>query len=48
MSRPGQYVDDDLSYRKAVGLLWRDRRVYVPVGTIKNWIGAAEKNLLAH
>ena len=42
-------VDTGLPYREASWHLWEHHRVYVPFGTIKNWIQAAgKKNLLAN
>ena len=36
-------VEDGLPYRAASWHLWRDHRVFVPFGTIQNWVGAAGK-----
>ena len=35
--------EDGLPYRAASWHLWRDHRVYVPWGTIQNWVEAAGK-----
>jgi hypothetical protein len=38
-------VEDGLPYQAASWHLWRDHRVFVPWGTIQNWVEAAgEKN----
>lgn len=34
-------VEDGLSYELASWHLWRDHRVFVPWGTIQNWVEAA-------
>lgn len=34
-------VEDGLSYEVATWHLWRDHRVYVPWGTIQNWVEAS-------
>ena len=36
-------VEDGLPYRTASWHLWRDHRVFVPYGTIQNWVEAAGK-----
>jgi len=36
-------VEDGLPYRAASWHLWRDHRVFVPWGTIQNWVEAAGK-----
>jgi hypothetical protein len=39
-------VEDGLPYRAASWRLWRDHRVFVPFGTIQNWVEAGgEKGL---
>jgi hypothetical protein len=35
--------EDGLPYRAASWHLWRDHRVFVPWGTIQNWVEAAGK-----
>ncbi len=35
--------EDGLPYRAASWTLWRDHRVFVPWGTIQNWVEAAGK-----
>ncbi len=34
-------IEDGLPYRAASWHLWRDHRVFVPFGTIQNWVEAA-------
>jgi len=36
-------VEDGLPYRPASWHLWRDHRVFVPFGTIQNWVEAGGK-----
>jgi hypothetical protein len=36
-------VEDGVPYRPASWHLWRDHRVFVPFGTIQNWVEAGEK-----
>lgn len=36
-------VEDGLPYRPASWPLWRDHRVFVPFGTIQNWVEAGGK-----
>jgi len=36
-------VEDGLPYRSASWHLWRDHRVFVPWGTIQNWVEATGK-----
>ena len=36
-------VEDSLPYRPASWHLWRDHRVFVPFGTIQNWVEAGGK-----
>jgi hypothetical protein len=36
-------VEDGLGYRPASWHIWRDHRVFVPFGTIQNWVEAAGK-----
>lgn len=36
-------VEDALPYRVACWHLWRDHRVFVPFGTIQNWVEAGGK-----
>ncbi|ETW92365.1 MAG: hypothetical protein ETSY1_43955 [Candidatus Entotheonella factor] len=36
-------VEDGLPYRSASWHLWRDHRVFVPFGTLQNWVEAAGK-----
>jgi hypothetical protein len=40
-------VEDSLPYRPASWHLWRDHRVFVPFGTIQNWVEAGEKKVQA-
>ena len=35
--------EESLAYRQASWHLWRDHRVFVPIGTVQNWVQAAEK-----
>jgi len=34
-------AEDNIPYRSATWNLWRDHRVFVPFGTIQNWVEAA-------
>ena len=36
-------VEDGMPYRPASWHLWRDHRVFVPFGTLQNWVEAGEK-----
>jgi hypothetical protein len=36
-------VEDGLPLRAASWHLWRDHRVYVPFGTVQNWVEGAGK-----
>jgi hypothetical protein len=36
-------VEDGLPYRAASWHMWRDHRVFVPFGTIQNWVEAGGK-----
>lgn len=36
-------IEDGLPYRSAAWHLWRDHRVYVPFGTVQNWVEASGK-----
>lgn len=41
-------AEDGLPYRSASWHLWRDHRVFVPFGTIQNWVEAGRKKAHGH